>query len=90
MSSDVETVRRAALQLSAEARAALAAELIQSLDEADEVAEDIEAAGAERSDVLEPIDEWPEEFLECLGSIAGGIPRPKGQPITRLRDPFER
>ncbi len=39
--------------------------------------------------ILEPVDEWPDEFLKSLGSLPGDIPRPKRVPITRLRDPFE-
>lgn len=39
--------------------------------------------------VLEPLDEWPESFLECLGSLEGDLPRPKQRPITKLKDPFE-
>ena len=35
--------------------------------------------------VLEPLDDWPEEFRACLGAWSGSIPRPKqGKP----RDPF--
>jgi antitoxin VapB len=39
--------------------------------------------------VLEPVDEWPDEFLKSLGSLSGEIPRPKPVAITKLRDPFE-
>lgn len=39
--------------------------------------------------ILEPIDEWPKEFLACLGSLSEDIERPKAVPITKLRDPFE-
>ena len=38
--------------------------------------------------ILEPVDEWPEGFLQALGSLSGEIPRPKRVPITKLRDPF--
>lgn len=38
--------------------------------------------------VLEPIDELPETFLECLGTLSGDLPRPKRVPISKLRDPF--
>lgn len=38
--------------------------------------------------ILEPVDEWVEEFLECLGSLSEGIPRPNSPPITKLRDPL--
>jgi len=39
--------------------------------------------------VLEPLDEWPDEFLKCLGTLSGELPRPKQAPIAKLRDPFE-
>jgi antitoxin VapB len=42
-----------------------------------------------RKVILEPVDEWPEEFLESLGSLSEDIPRPKSPPITKLRDPFD-
>ena len=38
--------------------------------------------------ILEPADEWSEEFRSCLGSWPGDIPRPKQQKITELRNPF--
>ena len=38
--------------------------------------------------VLEPIDEWPDEFLKSLGSLSGELPKLKHMPITKLRDPF--
>jgi antitoxin VapB len=39
--------------------------------------------------ILEPVEEWPDEFLESLGSLSGDLPRPKRVPITKLRDPFD-
>ena len=36
--------------------------------------------------ILEPVDEWPEEFLACLGAWDKPIERPQAQPT--LRDPF--
>jgi hypothetical protein len=30
---------------------------------------------------VEPLDEWPEEFLACLGSLDEDIPRPPQEPI---------
>ena len=39
--------------------------------------------------VLEPADEWPEEFLEVLGSWPDEIERPKQQPISKKRNPFD-
>jgi antitoxin VapB len=38
--------------------------------------------------VLEPVDSWSPEFLRCIGAWQGDIPRPKGNSIRRLRDPF--
>jgi len=38
--------------------------------------------------ILEPVDEWSDEFRSCLGSWSGDIPRPKQQKITKLRNPF--
>jgi antitoxin VapB len=38
--------------------------------------------------ILEPADEWSEEFRSCLGSWSGDIPRPGQQKITKLRNPF--
>ena len=38
--------------------------------------------------VLEPLDAWPQAFLECLGAWTEELPRPKNAPIRSLRDPF--
>jgi antitoxin VapB len=38
--------------------------------------------------VLEPVDEWPAEFLACLGAWPEAIQRPKGESVRSLRDPF--
>ncbi len=38
--------------------------------------------------VLEPLDEWPDQFLRCLGTLSGELPRPKQLSISKLRDPF--
>lgn len=38
--------------------------------------------------VLEPVDAWPKKFLACMGAWSAEIPRPKEEPIRRLRDPF--
>jgi virulence-associated protein VagC len=35
--------------------------------------------------ILEPADDWPDAFRECLGSWKPPIARP---PAGRLRDPF--
>jgi antitoxin VapB len=39
--------------------------------------------------ILEPADEWSKEFRASLGSWPGDIPRPKGQKIADLRNPFD-
>lgn len=41
-----------------------------------------------RSVVLEPLDEWPEEFLETLGALTEKLERPKSPSIAKLCDPF--
>lgn len=38
--------------------------------------------------ILEPADEWPEEFRACLGAWSEEIPRPEQRPIRDLRNPF--
>ena len=39
--------------------------------------------------ILEPTDEWSEEFRACLGSWSGDIPRPEQQKLTDVHNPFE-
>ena len=39
--------------------------------------------------VLEPVEDWPDEFLKSLGSLSGNLPRPKQSPLAKLRDPFD-
>ncbi len=39
--------------------------------------------------ILEPADEWSEEFLAALGSCDEEIERPKQQSISKRRDPFD-
>jgi antitoxin VapB len=38
--------------------------------------------------ILEPADEWPTDFLECLGSWKEDIPRPPATNIGGKKDPF--
>ena len=38
--------------------------------------------------ILEPVEEWSEEFLACLGAWSGEIPRPPQDSATDLKDPF--
>jgi antitoxin VapB len=42
-----------------------------------------------RQVILEPIEEWPADFLACLGSWTGDIPRPPARTIGRKRNPFD-
>ena len=39
--------------------------------------------------ILEPIDEWPSEFLDCLGAWHDDIPKPPARPVGSRRNPFE-
>ncbi len=39
--------------------------------------------------ILEPIDEWPPEFLACLGAWQEEIPRPASESLEELADPFD-
>jgi putative addiction module component (TIGR02574 family) len=70
--SDVADVLIAALRLPAEARAALAVELIQSLDEPEQAAEDVEVA-------------WAEEIRQRLADVDAGIVTPIPWPEARRR-----
>ena len=38
--------------------------------------------------ILEPIDEWTEEFRNAIGTWDEEIERPTPTPVTDLRDPF--
>jgi putative addiction module component (TIGR02574 family) len=71
MTSDVQDVLAAALQLSVEARAAVAAELIHSLDQT-EVPEDIE-------------DAWAEEIQRRLTDVDAGNVTPVPWQEARRR-----
>jgi antitoxin VapB len=39
--------------------------------------------------ILEPADEWPAAFLECLGAWKEEIPRPPARAVGARKDPFE-
>jgi putative addiction module component (TIGR02574 family) len=72
---DVESVLAAALRLPAKERAAVAAELIQSLDETEqttESAEEIEAA-------------WGDEIRQRLADVDAGVVTPVSWPEARRR-----
>jgi len=68
--SDLEEVLVAALRLSPEERATLAAELIQSLDE--QVTEDVESA-------------WAEEIQQRLVDVDAGVVTPIPWPEAKRR-----
>ncbi|AUX47596.1 hypothetical protein SOCE26_091180 [Sorangium cellulosum] len=70
--SDVENVLVAALRLSAEDRAAVAAALIQSLDEPEQTTEEVEAA-------------WAEEIQQRLADVDAGVVTPVPWPEARRR-----
>lgn len=76
MASDADSVRAAALQLSSEARASLAAELIESLDDMEDAPEDVEAA-------------WAEEVARRLAEIDAGAvtPVPWSEARQRIAHP---
>lgn len=38
--------------------------------------------------ILEPADEWSQEFLDCLGQWKEPIERPKPERLSKARDPF--
>ncbi len=42
-----------------------------------------------RKIILEPLDEWPQAFRECLGGWDEAIERPEQDTLTDHRDPFE-
>ncbi|XXX79034.1 addiction module protein [Sorangium sp. So ce134] len=70
--SDVEDVLAVALHLSAEDRAAVAAALIQSLDEPEQTTEEVEAA-------------WTEEIQRRLADVDAGVVTPVPWPEARRR-----
>ncbi|WP_437478074.1 addiction module protein [Sorangium sp. So ce1014] len=70
--SDVENVLVIALRLSAEDRAAVAAALIQSLDEPEQTTEEVEAA-------------WAEEIQQRLADVDAGVVTPVPWPEARRR-----
>ncbi|WP_437284822.1 addiction module protein [Sorangium sp. So ce406] len=70
--SDAENVLVAALRLSAKERAAVAAALIQSLDEPEQTTDDVEAA-------------WDEEIQQRLADVDAGVVTPVPWPEARRR-----
>lgn len=41
-----------------------------------------------RQVILEPVDEWPADFVEILGAWTEPIQRPRQRAAGKLRDPF--
>jgi antitoxin VapB len=41
-----------------------------------------------RQVILEPANEWPAEFLACLGAWKEDIPRPPARAVRSRKDPF--
>ena len=39
--------------------------------------------------ILEAADEWSAEFRKTIGAWRQRIERPRSQPISKLKDPFE-
>jgi antitoxin VapB len=39
--------------------------------------------------ILEPADEWSQDFLDALGAWDEPIERPPSQPISDKKDPFD-
>lgn len=68
--SDTEHVMAAALRLPAEARAGVAADLIQSLDEPEQATEEVEAA-------------WAEELQQRMADVDAGVVTPIPWPEAR-------
>jgi len=39
--------------------------------------------------ILEPVDAWPQAFMDCLGKWSEEIDRPKQSRLGALKDPFK-
>jgi antitoxin VapB len=39
--------------------------------------------------ILEPADEWPADFLACLGAWKRDLPRPASRKLALKRNPFD-
>jgi len=51
--------------------------------------EEVEIRRMGRRVMLEPPDEWPDEFVSCLGAWKDEIERPPAKWVAELQDPFE-
>ena len=52
------------------------------------VAQDILVWREGRRVILEPADEWPDEFRACLGAWSETIPRRAQRPVRDVRNPL--
>ena len=50
--------------------------------------EEVVVHRAGRRVILEAPDEWPAEFVACLGAWRGEIERPPADKVAKLKDPF--
>jgi len=39
--------------------------------------------------ILEPADEWSDQFRKTLGAWKEPIERPRSRPLSKMKDPFE-
>lgn len=39
--------------------------------------------------ILEPVDDWPDDFRACLGGWSEPVARPRQVGLAKLKDPFE-
>ena len=51
-------------------------------------AQDVLVSREGRCVILEPADEWPDEFRACLGAWGEAIPRPAQRSIRDFRNPL--
>ena len=51
-------------------------------------AQDVLVRREGRCVIIEPADEWPDEFRACLGAWREAIPRPAQRALADLRNPL--
>ncbi len=54
----------------------------------DDGMEEVRVRREGRRVILEPVEEWPQEFLDVLGAWPEELERPQDIPLSRLRNPF--
>jgi antitoxin VapB len=42
-----------------------------------------------RKVIIEPADEWSDQFRQTLGAWTEPIQRPRSRPLSKMKDPFE-